>query len=145
MPFCWKGMDSASWASLFSFIGDEHDWPKSVVNICAHLLPLLDTLAANNVSLYKLCENLLYLNWWSFVVNCLDKNRYNTVWTPHCEVHQILWSAFSGEVFHFYTKTKWSSPDNFFVLTCATHIDDLITKLSSTVAKLSLSITCAAS
>ena len=43
--------DNASWASLFSLIGNECDQSKSVAKICAHMLPLLDTVMANNVSL----------------------------------------------------------------------------------------------
>ena len=45
-PSSWKRRDNVSWASLFSFIGNEHDQPKSEVNICGHSLPLLETLLA---------------------------------------------------------------------------------------------------
>ena len=34
---------------------------KSVTNICTHVLLLLDSVSANNVSLYKLCGSLMYL------------------------------------------------------------------------------------
>ena len=51
-PSYWKRRSNASWASLFSFVGNEHDQPKSVANIYAHLLPLLDNIVTNNISLY---------------------------------------------------------------------------------------------
>ena len=50
----WKRRGTASWASLFSLIENEHDEPKPVANICAYLLHLLDSDSANNVSPYKL-------------------------------------------------------------------------------------------
>ena len=50
--------DNALWASLFSFIGNKCDKPKSVTKICAYLLPLLYAVGANSVSLYTLCGNL---------------------------------------------------------------------------------------
>ena len=114
-----KRWDNASWASLLSFMDNEHDQPKLVSNICAHLLPLLDSVVANSVSLYILCGNLLYHNWWSFVLNCLDKDGCNTVWTPCCVVCRILLNAFLGEILHFLAITKWSSPDTFLLWTCA--------------------------
>ena len=47
----WKSRDNASLALLFDFIENKHDQQKSVENICAHLLSLLDTLFESNVSL----------------------------------------------------------------------------------------------
>ena len=51
-----------------------------------------------------------------------------------CVVEQIMLSAFMGEIPKFLTRTKCSSPDIFFVLPCANCNDDVMTKLSSTVA-----------
>ena len=87
----------ALWASLFRFIENDHDQPKMVAKICSHLLPLLNTVVANNVSLYILCGNL----------------------------HEITYCL---------TRTKWSSPDTVLVRTFDTFMDDLLTKLSNTVA-----------
>ena len=133
-PSCWKRRYDASWTSLFSFIGNKCDQPKLVANICAHLLLLLDTVVANNVSLYLLCGYLLYCNWWSSVLNCLDKDRWNNVWTPCCVVWQIVLSAFLGEIPHFLTRTKWLSLDTFSVFICAICNDDVMTKVSNIVA-----------
>ena len=47
-----KRRDNASWVSLFNFIWKEHNQPKSGAKICAHPLPCLDPVLANNVSLY---------------------------------------------------------------------------------------------
>ena len=88
-PSHWKRMENALWASIFSFNGNEHDQPKLVAKIHPHLLPLLETVVANNVSLHILCGNLLYCNWWSCVLNCLEKDRCNTVQTP-CYVVQRM-------------------------------------------------------
>ena len=89
----------------------EQVWPtKIVTNICAHLLPLLDNVVANNVSLYTLCGNLLYCSWQSFELNQLDKNGCNTVWTSYCVVHQIVLSAFLGTVPHFLPRIQMVNP-----------------------------------
>ena len=104
-----------SWASLFSYIGNTHDQPKLVAKICVQMLPFLDTVAANNTSLYTLCSNLLYHNWWWFVLNCLDMDICNTVWTTCCVVHCIILSASLGEIPHFSARTKWSSHDTFSI------------------------------
>ena len=45
----------------------------------------------NNVPLYTIYDNLLYHNWWSFVLNYLNKDRCNTVWTPCSVVQQSLY------------------------------------------------------
>ena len=74
----WRRQDNYSWALLFSFIVHECDQPRLMTKICMHLLPLLDTAVENSVSLYTLCGNLLYCNWWSFVHNLLDKDCCNT-------------------------------------------------------------------
>ena len=81
--------------------------PTFMEKICVHLLPFLDTVVADTVSLYTLCCNLLYYNWWLFVLNHLDKDRCNTVSTPHCVVRWIVLSAFSGDIPHFLARTKW--------------------------------------
>ena len=92
-PSCWKRRDNASLASLFSSIGNKGDQPKLVAKICAYLLPLLDTVLANNVPLYMLCSNLLYLYWQSFVLIHLDKDGCNTVQKPCCVVQWIILSS----------------------------------------------------
>ena len=82
-PSKWTRRDNASWATLLAPLGmsmiGQNCW-----QICEHLLPHLDTLVANNVSLYTLCGNLLYHNWWQFVLNCLIKDGCNTVQAQWC-------------------------------------------------------------
>ena len=56
-PSYWMRRDNASWASHFSFIGNEDDHPKLVAKICVHLLPPIDTVVAKSVSLYALFGN----------------------------------------------------------------------------------------
>ena len=58
----WQRRDSTSWASLFRFTENEHDQPKMVAEICLHLLPILKTVVANNVSWYMFFGNLLCHN-----------------------------------------------------------------------------------
>ena len=65
---------------------NEHDQPKMVAKICAHLLPILITVVANNVSLYMISGNLLYHNWQSFVLNPKGRDECNTVQTSFCVV-----------------------------------------------------------
>ena len=77
IPSCWKINDSASCASLFNFIKIKHDHIKTVSNIYAHLIPLLDFVFADNVSLYMLCASLLYSYWQSFMLNHISKNGCN--------------------------------------------------------------------
>ena len=55
----------------------------------------LDTVVANNVSLNMLSGNLLYRKWWSFVLNCQDKDGCNTMWTPYYVVWWIILNASS--------------------------------------------------
>ena len=90
----------------------EWEWPAKISGKnLAQLLPLIDNVVANNVTLYMLCSNLLYHNWWSFVLNCLDKDGCSTVWAPCCVVQWIMLSASLGDKPHFLARTKWSSPD----------------------------------
>ena len=49
----WKNSESTSCALLLSFMGNEHHQPKSVAKPCVHLLPPLETVFANNVSLMQ--------------------------------------------------------------------------------------------
>ena len=86
------------------------------------------------VILYVCCCNFLYHNWGLFVLSCLDKDRCNTVWTPCSVVWQIILSAFSDDMPHFLVRTKWSSPDTFSVSICATGNNEVVPKLSNTVA-----------
>ena len=88
----------------------------------------------HSVSLYMLCGNLLYHNWWSLVLNCIDKEWCNIKLTPCYVVKQIIYSAFLNEIPHFLARTKWSRPDTFLVLTWATYTDKVLLKLSNTVA-----------
>ena len=50
-PIQMKEVDNASLSLFFDFIENKDDQQKSVENICAHLLSLLDTLFESNVSL----------------------------------------------------------------------------------------------
>ena len=123
---CWNRRDSAWQTSLFTFIGNKHDQPKSVAKIFVHLLPLLDNVVANSISLYTLCSDLLYHNWQLFDLNCIDKDGYNTVWIPCCVVQWIIFNAFLGEIPQLLARTKWSSPGTFPVWTFATHNDKVV-------------------
>ena len=122
------------WLHFSASLGMSTTSQKLVTKICAHLLPLRDTVVANSVSLYTLCSNLLYHSWWSFILNCLDKDRCNTIQTPCYVVWCIVLSAFLGDIPYFLARIKWSSLNTRSVLTCATGNDEVLTKLSNTVA-----------
>ena len=74
-----KNLNNAWWASFLDCIGHTCMSPKSVTNIWAVLLPLVD-LIPNIVSVYNLPRNLqcLYSDW--RVLNRHD-NDCNTLWT----------------------------------------------------------------
>ena len=116
---CKKRRDSVPWFSLWSFIWNKHDQQNLVAKIYAHIWPFLYTVVVNNVSLNTLCGYLLYHNWWKFILNCLDKDGCNTVQTTCFVVMQTKVGAFLAEIPLILARSKWSSPTDFAVMTCA--------------------------
>ena len=123
IPSCWKLKDNDSQASFFSCIGNECGQSESVENICG---------------------NLVYLHWQQFVLNH-DDDGCSTMWIPCILVQQIILSAFLGGISHFFTRNKWPSDGVILLFTSSTCKEYMMTKSSSMVKQLSLSITSAAS
>ena len=117
---CKKRRDSVSWVSLWIFIRNKHDQQNLVAKIYAHIWPFLYTVVVNNVSLNTLCGYLLYHNWWKFILNCLYRDGCNTVQTTCFVVRQTKVGAFLAEIPLILARSKWSSPTDFAVMTCAT-------------------------
>ena len=71
-PFCWKSSNNASCPLCFGFIGNESDQHNSVVNVCANLLPLLDSLTD-----YRLTEEEIRIHclWWKISNHHMQQNR----------------------------------------------------------------------
>ena len=73
----------------------EWAWPTNIggKKLCTPVA-MSRQCSGKNVSLYTLCGSLLFCNWWSFLLNHLDKDECNTVWKWCCMVQQnkcYLW------------------------------------------------------
>ena len=123
---------NSSWASHFTFVGNECDQPKLVAKIYAHLKSLLDAVVANNIALYT---------FWGIFYTAIDDHLS---WTAYirmdamlCRCHAVgygkSYKFFLSEIPHFFARTKWSSPYTYSWFTCSTCNDDAMTKLSNTV------------